>query len=223
MTLLLAIDTSTRMTGVALFDGEQVLAECTWRGAGYQTVELAPEIGLLLRKVDSSVDAVRAIAVASGPGSFTGLRIGMALAKGLALSGGRELIGVPTMDIVARSQPRLDRRLYIVIEAGRGRAAGMWYKWGRTGWESEGDIELTAWSDLPEHLSEEAYVCGELPVEVRKNLRKRSHLDHGTPAGCHRRPAYLAEIGWERWKKGKSAGPEEIVPIYITTALDGGG
>ncbi len=220
--MLLAIDTSTSMTGIALYDGERVLAECTWQGPGYQTVELAPEIGLLLRRVGHKTADVRAIAVATGPGSFTGLRIGIALAKGLALSGGRELIGIPTMDVLAEAQAKLDTRLFVVLEAGRSRVAGMWYKWGRAGWQSDGELQLVSQEQLPEVISEEAYVCGELNKEVRKLLRKEAHIKQASPANCHRRPGFLAELGWNRWRKGENSDPRTLSPIYISTGSDGG-
>jgi tRNA threonylcarbamoyladenosine biosynthesis protein TsaB len=220
--MLLAIDTSTSMTGIALYDGERVLAECTWQGPGYQTVELAPEIGLLLRRVGHKVADVKAVAVATGPGSFTGLRIGMALAKGLALSGGRDLIGIATMDIVAQSQPKLDTRLYIVLEAGRSRIAGMWYKWGRGGWQPDGELALVNQQDLPDAINEEAFVCGELNKEVRKLLRKEANIKQASPASCHRRPGVLAELGWNRWRKGDLSDPKTLSPIYISTDSIGG-
>lgn len=220
--MLLAIDTSTSMTGIALYDGERVLAECTWQGPGYQTVELAPEIGLLLRRVGHKAGDLRAIAVATGPGSFTGLRIGIALAKGLALSGGRELIGIPTMDVMAQAQPKLDTRLYVVLEAGRGRVAGMWYKWSRNGWQSDGELQLSSEEELPEAITEEASICGELNKEVRRLLRKQAHIKQASPASCHRRPGFLAELGWNRWRKGESSDPKTLSPIYISTGSNGG-
>jgi tRNA threonylcarbamoyladenosine biosynthesis protein TsaB len=220
--MLLAIDTSTRMTGIALYDGEKVLAECTWQGPGYQTVELAPEIGLMLRRVGSWTSDVKAVAVATGPGSFTGLRIGMALAKGLALSGGRDLIGVPTMDILAQAQPKHETRLYVLLEAGRSRLVGMWYKWGRAGWQADSELELHEQEDLPEAIAEDAYVCGELKKDVRKLLRKGSHIKQASPAQCHRHPGILAEIAWNRWRKGDHSDPKTLSPIYISTGSNGG-
>jgi tRNA threonylcarbamoyladenosine biosynthesis protein TsaB len=220
--MLLAIDTSTSTTGIALFDGEKVLAECTWQGPGYQTVELAPEIGLLLRRVGRKTVNVKAVAVATGPGSFTGLRIGIALAKGLALSGGRDLIGVPTMDVIAQAQPKFDTRLYVVLEAGRGRLAGMWYKWGRVGWQSDGELDLVQQEELPDLIDEEASVCGELSKEVRKLLRKEGHVSQVSAASCHRRPGFLAELGWNRLRKGEGSDPKTLSPIYISTGSNGG-
>ena len=84
--MLLAIDTATRMPSLALYDGERVLAEETWRSANNHTVELAPALVRALERQRVSPSELRGIAVALGPGSFTGLLIGLGVAKGLALT-----------------------------------------------------------------------------------------------------------------------------------------
>ena len=78
--MLLAIDTSTRTVGVALYDGDQIWNETTWTSHDYHTVELAPGIQDILQKSGVAITEIEAIAVAIGPGSFTGLRIGLAVA-----------------------------------------------------------------------------------------------------------------------------------------------
>ena len=89
--MILALDTSTDTTGLALFDGERLLAEQLWFSREHATVDLAPEIALLLRRTRTRMQDLTAVAVALGPGSFTGLRIGLALARGLARDLGGEL------------------------------------------------------------------------------------------------------------------------------------
>ncbi len=97
---LLAIDTSTDQAGIALFDGEQ-MAECSWPGGRQQTTSVLPAIESLLAQVGVDLGDVGAVAVATGPGSFTGLRVGLSLAKGFAIAGDRRVIGIPTLDIAA--------------------------------------------------------------------------------------------------------------------------
>ena len=134
--MLLAIDTSTQTLGIALFDGEIVHAECIWRAQGHHTRSLAPEIGLMLRRTGVATRDLNSIGVAVGPGSFTGLRIGLALAKGLAMAAGLVVAGVPTLDILAAAQPRLKMPMFIAIHAGRERIAGAWYRWSRGRWKA---------------------------------------------------------------------------------------
>src|SRR5512135_1300914 len=119
--MLLALDTSTRMVGLALFDGVQMLSESVWQSHDYHTVELAPAIEELLARADVKASDLTVLAVALGPGSFTGLRIGLALAKGLALANHIPLVGVPSLDILAAAQPQKQESLVAVLRAGRGR------------------------------------------------------------------------------------------------------
>jgi len=94
--MLLAIDTSTAQTGLALFDGTQVLSEMTWRTRQHHTTELAPALSRLLSRCGVSMDRVNALGVAIGPGSFTSLLVGLALVKGIALPRHIPVIGIPT-------------------------------------------------------------------------------------------------------------------------------
>ncbi len=125
--ILLALDTSTRNVGLALFDGVQILCESTWVSKDYHTVELAPAVEEAFRKAGLAREGIGALAVALGPGSFTGLRIGLALAKGMALARHLPIIGIPSLDILAAAQPVLDLPLAVVLRAGRGRLAVGWY------------------------------------------------------------------------------------------------
>src|SRR5512134_776723 len=126
--MLLALDTSTRTVGVAVYDGQQVLSEATWISGDHHTVDLAPAVLQALARAGLQVSDLQALAVATGPGSFTGLRVGLALAKGLALAHHLALVGVPTLDALALAQPVLDMPLAAVLRAGRGRLAVAWFQ-----------------------------------------------------------------------------------------------
>jgi tRNA threonylcarbamoyladenosine biosynthesis protein TsaB len=106
--MLLAIDSSTRSSGVAIYDGVQVLYESSWQSAQFHSVELSPAIDLALQRVGLGTKDLKAIAIAIGPGSYTGLRIGLALAKGLAFARTLPLIAVPSLDVQAAGQPLQD-------------------------------------------------------------------------------------------------------------------
>jgi len=86
--MLLALDTATDTIGLALTDGARILAEEVWLARRHATVELAPETARLLRRTGAREDQLQGIAITIGPGSYTGLRIGLAFAKGLAFGPG---------------------------------------------------------------------------------------------------------------------------------------
>ncbi|MGD8555296.1 MAG: tRNA (adenosine(37)-N6)-threonylcarbamoyltransferase complex dimerization subunit type 1 TsaB [Anaerolineales bacterium] len=215
--MLLALDTATRMTGIALHDGARVLAEHVWQGGGHQTVELAPQVALLLQRRALAPSDLLAVAVASGPGSYTGLRIGMALAKGLVLEHNLPLVGIPTLDILAHAQPNQQLPMAALIQAGRGRLAAGWYKLRKGNWRAKGEVEILTWPEMLERLKEPVYVCGELTAEQREILRQEKPVSLAPPSLCIRRPSVLADLAWERVRNGKTSKPERLAPTYLGT------
>jgi len=213
--MLLAIDTATRATGVCLANGAQILAEHIWHSERYHTVELAPEVAALLQRNHVDLNDLEAVAVASGPGSYTGLRIGMALAKGIALAQRIPLIGVPTLDILAAAQPAADLRLLTLIVAGRERFAAVWYKWGAQRWNADSDPENWGWDELVSHLDQPSLVCGELDASQRTKLHKMSQVTLASPAMSVRRPGFLAELAFKRLKAGKLPETAILTPTYL--------
>jgi tRNA threonylcarbamoyladenosine biosynthesis protein TsaB len=225
--ILLAIDTSTRVIGLALYDGAQVLGECSWSSGNRHTVELAPAVEELLRRTHLDITALSALGVALGPGSFTGLRIGLALAKGIALIHHIPLIGVPSLDILTAAQPVLDIPLVAVLRAGRGRLAAGWYvaknldsgssnASGSRSWQPNGAISVFTALELNQRILVPTLVCGELTDEERHLLgRKRKNVLLASPAQSLRRPAFLAELAWKRWQSGSNDDPATLAPFYL--------
>ncbi len=216
--MLLALDTSTRSIGLALYDGVQVLCESIWTCQDYHTVELAPEVARALDKTGVTVADLGALAVAIGPGSFTGLRIGLAFAKGVALAHRLPLVGVATLDILAATQPLQDAPLVAVLQAGRKRLAVGWYQTVEGAWQPVGELEILSVEELHDRINKPTLVCGELSeAEQRLLSRKRKNVILATPAQSVRRPAVLAEIAWTRWQAGQVDQAGMLAPIYLHT------
>lgn len=93
--LTLGFDTATDVGTVGLIDGEEVVGEFTFGAAESQSERLLPSIDLLLGELDLNISDIEKIGVSRGPGSFTGLRIGISTAKGLAHGLEVPLVGVP--------------------------------------------------------------------------------------------------------------------------------
>ena len=213
--MLLAIDTSTRAIGIALYDGNRVLCENTWISKNHHTIELAPSVDQALTHVGAESSDLQAVGVAIGPGSFTGLRIGLAFAKGLAISQRLSTIGIPTLNILAESLPvRSGARLAAVLEAGRRRLAVGWYRAKDGAWYSDGDLQNLAIEEFVGMVTSPIYVIGELTGETRLRLNKTKGII-SSPVNCVRRPAMLAELAWERWRKNDVDDPGTLKPIYL--------
>ncbi len=99
--LLLAIDTATRFAGLALYDGDIIRAEKYWLSHDNHSVELMPALVDMLAQQGFAPADLAAVGVTIGPGSFTGLRIGLSVAKGLALANRLVILGIPTLDVQA--------------------------------------------------------------------------------------------------------------------------
>lgn len=217
--MLLAIDTSTQWTGLALYDGNQVIGEVAWLCQNRHTVELAPALENLFNRCGVKPADLQVIGCALGPGSFTALRIGLAVAKGLALALKLPLIGVPSLDILAQAQSQGDNPLAAILQAGRGRLAISWYTVAGGGWHSDGKISVMTVDDLSTHIRRPTLVCGELTADERQILaRKRKNVILASPANSIRRPAILAELCWQRWLAGKQDEVVNLSPIYLHLA-----
>jgi len=223
---VLAIDTATRYAGLALYDGESVLAELSWRAGQSHTTTLMPNLVRLLHHQDLAVAQLGGLVVALGPGSFTGLRIGLAVAKGLAMAQDLPLVGVPTLDIVAWSCDMLSSfagegmSLQAYLEAGRERFCVADYRRVRGGIRREGDYRIVTWDELGIGVEGPTLFCGELDARAEQLLRNRlgDWALIVPPAERLRRPGYLAELGWQRLMSGNRDDPATLSPIYLRTS-----
>jgi len=216
--MLLAVDTSTAQVGLAIYDGSQVISEYAWRSSQRHTVELAPAIFESLKRCGLTMDDIHALGVALGPGSFTSLRVGLSLAKGLALSRQLPLIGIPTLDILAAAQPSSRLPLIVAIQAGRGRLAVGWYKSSKNGWQAKVPARVMTLDALMDEIKSPVIVCGELASEERKKLADKVDVHLVGPAQSIRRPAVLAELAWARWQAGQVDDGARLAPIYLHVA-----
>ncbi len=215
--MLLALDTSTRNIGIAIYDGIQVFCETIWTSHDYHTVELAPAVKETLSRAGIEIQNIKVLAVATGPGSYTGLRIGMALAKGIALARHLPIIGIPTLDIVAESQPiSPGYSLATLIQVGRGRLAIGWYIPSDGHWQLNPPIQVMDALKLSRLIHDPTVVCGELTEEQQRTLaRKYKNVILVSPAHSIRRPSLLAELAWKRWQSGDIDDPATLSPIYL--------
>jgi tRNA threonylcarbamoyladenosine biosynthesis protein TsaB len=230
--MLLAIDSATRRLSLALHDGVHVRAELAWETANQHTVELTPAIQMLCARAGVSLrqpvaaansapadlPVVTRIAVCQGPGSFSGLRVGVATAKGLAAALHVPLIGVPTLAITAAGTPHpatvdapAQTPLVAVAQAGRGRVCACHYRWvSGAGWQPTAETVIIGWEPLLAGLTERVLINGELEAPIP--WAASAHAPYFLPAAWQqRRAATLADLAWQR----PAAPPAAVMPIYI--------
>ena len=232
--MLLALDTATRHSGIALLDGQQLVAELTWHSTDAQTVELMPRLAQLLSWHGLAPAALTAIAVSLGPGSYTGLRVAVSVAKGLALAHSLPLIGIPTLDATAFPHLGRPEPVCAVVQAGRGRILWSTY-WPAIaigtdrlsdgieaawvgGWEGvRSAYALSEVNEMAAAVREPTYFVGELPAALREQLQailgQQARLASFTSAP--RRAGALAELAWRRLQAGDSDDLAALSPIYL--------
>ncbi|HET8845739.1 MAG TPA: tRNA (adenosine(37)-N6)-threonylcarbamoyltransferase complex dimerization subunit type 1 TsaB [Ktedonobacteraceae bacterium] len=118
--LLLALDTSTRQASVALCDENRVYGEYSWQVGNNHSVELLERVSRLLAECSVPMSALDGLVVATGPGSFNGVRVAVAAAKTLAFALQKPLVGISTLEMSAAQFPGWPGPICSLLEAGRG-------------------------------------------------------------------------------------------------------
>lgn len=113
--MIIAIEAASPDLSIALREGGEEIATASWTSARRQSAELMPRLLGLLDERGRTLDLTTAVAVGTGPGSFTGLRVAMAVAKGLAVALGRPIVGVPSLAAWLEAEPEAEAA---VVRAG---------------------------------------------------------------------------------------------------------
>lgn len=245
--MLLAIDTSTRQLGVAFYANERILGEINWVAGFHATEQIMDCINQLWAMVAASGQApeapatvaaetvagpheglqvlaqskipISAVAVVAGPGSFSGLRVGMATAKGFCLTLGVPLVTVPSLDAIA--YPHLlstTTQVCALLGAGRGEYYVGWYRRVGKNRRRLEDFAILGVSDICSKIMKRTIVCGEFTAEHKEQIE--SSVDKKLvvfPPGLHsvRRAGAVAELGAEYLAKGYTVDPLAAEPDYI--------
>jgi tRNA threonylcarbamoyladenosine biosynthesis protein TsaB len=212
---LIAIDTSTEQASIALFDGEHV-SELSWPAGRDQTVSVLDQVDHLLSLNKLTIGDLTAVGIATGPGMFNGLRVGMSVAKGLAFSAGLPLIGVPTLIAVVLPYSGCGLPIIAVLKAGRGRLL-----WANYLLESATEPRNGTVEELLQVVNASytpVLVCGELsPAHLQALLRSPNALIPPVSMGL-RRASAVAELAWQRYLHGDFDDPVNLEPTYLHAA-----
>lgn len=220
---VLGIETSTPLGGVALVDGTGVIGEHMMDVHGSHGPRLMESVERLLSSAGLAAGDLASIGVSVGPGSFTGLRVGVATAQGLARATDVPLFPVPTMEAVAWGVPRPDgAAVAVVMEARKGELYGALYErladgWGaliepRTATPAEMAAEITS-------LQRPVVLAGTAAEAVyASGLQKRDQVSLSPPVFWRPRPSVIAWLARRMYASGKRFSPHEIVPFYIAVS-----
>ena len=217
--LMLALDTCTDLASIALYDGDRVLSEVTWHSARRHTVELMPQVIAMLTQASITANDVHAVAVALGPGSFTGIRVALALAKGIAGANGLPLFGITTLDAIAYAHHAQPRPVTALVQAGRGRVCWAHYVQDTPvgAWRHVSPFAISSVEALAQAVPAPTLFAGDLLAATRTALRVHlgERASFASPALNVRRASLLAELAWPRFMAGATDDIATLAPIYL--------
>ena len=211
----LAIETSGSIGGVAAWADGQVLAEELFSQPMNHAQELFPAVEALAHRVGWEQRAPELIAVSIGPGSYTGLRVGIASAKMLSYAGSVPLIGVPTFDVLVRNVPPSCGLAAPVIDAKRGQVYVALYQWADGGWHEKSPLSVDAPEDAAQHLPPGTTVFGTGAEKYSELFASAGMPVSRSPDLTQPRPRVVAELGHSLYVSGHRTDRDALVPIYL--------
>ena len=218
--LTLAIETATGCGSVALTRGGladgRVLAEYTLQPEVVHSRRLLGLIEPLMTATGTAWADLEAVAVSQGPGSFTGLRIGMAAAKGVALAAGRPLVGVPTLDALAAQAWGVVGQLCCVLDARKGQVYAAFYRCDATGYRYRtGDFLVLSPEALAARITEPTLVLGPGAAICAPWLADCAEARVAVCAALHPRAALVGFCAADTMAAGATDGSADLAPLYV--------
>lgn len=221
---ILGLDSSGLVAGVAVVEDDVLLAEYMTNYKKTHSQTLLPMLDELRRMIELDMNTLDAIAVSSGPGSFTGLRIGSATAKGLGLALGKPLVEVPTLEGLAWNLCGTDRLVCPLMDARRNQVYTAAYEFERReeSFDLVGVIEQMP-TDIVEMmeklnaLSREVIFLGDGVPVYHSLIKEHCRVPYTfAPAGSNRqRASSVASLGAVYMRQGKTVTAAEHQPEYL--------
>lgn len=218
--MLLAVDTSTRYAGVALADGGRVVSCRCWFTLSSHTTELMPAVAATLQGQGVSPQDLDGIAIALGPGGFSALRVGMSVAKGLAMSSKTPLLGVGTLELEALTYLRSGLPVCALLDAGRQEVASAHFD--ADGRPSREDL-ICPPEELLSTINAQTIFCGEGMTSWADFIKERLGTLAVTVSWAPALRLYsLAELGQQRLDAGEADDVVTLQPYYLRMPSIGG-
>jgi tRNA threonylcarbamoyladenosine biosynthesis protein TsaB len=214
--MMLAVDTSTDQAGIAVMGLGRVESELSWVAARNHSRHLSGAVRTCLTLASGAIPDLTELAVATGPGSFSGLRVGISWMKGLAMSRGLPLVGIPTLDVIAWEASTCGGPVWALIPAGRGEMFVRAYDGAGSEWRAEGPPSRVPIEVLARSYQEDALLTGPGADALAGHLRRLGTVATvPTPPRMLRRPSYLAELARRRLEAGSVPPAHELEPLYL--------
>lgn len=215
--IILTIQTASPAGSVSVSNGDLLLAELNLEVRKTASDWLLPSIEDLLDKAGLKRDDLDVVAVVQGPGSFTGLRVGLATAKGLAMASGCPLVGVSSLQTLAMQAPFATLPVCVMMDARKQEVYSATYQW-KNGFPQPVSEERVLKPDIIlSELKEETLFIGNGATAYRslivRHMAERAHFVPGYLALP--RAGAAAALALREWESGNTFSAEELMPVYL--------
>ena len=213
---LLALETATLAGGAALLDDGRLVGESRLNIALTHSERLMAVVDRLMQDCGWEPSSLGGLAVSIGPGSFTGLRVGAATAKGLALALELPVAPVPTLDALAATLPFADAPVCPLLDARRNEVYCSLYRWTGAGMERRWDYLALRPEDAAARLDGPVIVLGDGVAACRPYLARLGEgLREVDPVHALPSPAVVGALGHAMLAAGGGIPAERLAPLYL--------
>lgn len=214
---LLAIDTSTMMGGVAILDNDVLLAESRLNVIVTHSERLLTEINHLLLRTGINISEIDIFAVAIGPGSFTGLRVGLSTVKGLIYPTQKKLVSVPTLEAFAWNLPYSSYQVCPVLDARKKEVYAAIFSWSDGNFTRIVNEQTFKIDNLLERINMPTIFLGEGALIYKENILKKLHgkAFFAPPHLMAPSPSSVGYLGMKKALQGSFDDIAKAVPLYL--------
>lgn len=214
--IVLGLDTCLNACSVAVLDGDRVLAHATETMARGHQERLAPMAQMVMAAAALPFSRLDRIGATVGPGSFTGLRVGVATAQGLAIALDVPVAPVPTLDALAATLPFAEWPVCPVVDARKGEVYLSLYRWTGDAMKREWDYLALPPESAIERLAAPVIVLGDgVPACQPFLARLGAGVRIASPAHSLPSPAVVGELGHAMLESGQGVAGEALTPLYL--------
>lgn len=218
--IVMAFDSVASIATVAVCDGEKMLAQYTINNGMTHSELLLPMAEDMLRSLGMSFDDIDMYAVSSGPGSFTGLRIGLSLVKGLAFGKDKPCVGVSSLEALAMGLRGLDGLIVPCMDARRGQGYTALFRGEGGEIVRLSEDEPISYTELARKISllgeGRIYLCGDGHSYMKKALAEVRITPLTTPALLLGHNAYsVAQLALANYERGEYTTDKELAATYL--------
>ncbi|HEX2700533.1 MAG TPA: tRNA (adenosine(37)-N6)-threonylcarbamoyltransferase complex dimerization subunit type 1 TsaB [Acidimicrobiales bacterium] len=219
--IILGIESATTQAGCAVGGVEGVLASFTAARGRRHAETLVPAVQFVCAQAQVRLEEVSVVAVDVGPGLFTGLRVGVATAKALALALRIPMVGLSSLDLLAFALHHTEGLIATVVDARRGEVFAALYRPVPGGVQRVAEPRVCAPGELASELmamGEDCLLVGDGAVRYAPTFNDARHLCIADGAFAHPSPAALVQLAHARAVREEFVQPSELEPMYLRKA-----